>query len=71
MKGLERRIADLEGVPNPDLWHLSDDELGARIVVALGAVEGEGAVLPVDWRETDNFTAILASAVDQVKAMVA
>ena len=71
MKLLERRIAELEGLARPGLWHMSDDELRARIVVALGAVEDEGVVLPADWREAGDFTAILANAVVQVKAMFA
>ena len=71
MKLLERRIAELEGLGNSSLWNLSDDELRVRIVGTLGTLEGEGVALPADWRDAGDFTAILASAVDQVKAMVA
>lgn len=71
MKALERRIADLEGLGTSGLWHITDDELRARIVSNLGTLEGEGVALPMGWREADDFTAILANAIDQAKAMVA
>lgn len=69
MKPLERRLTLLEEQGGTGLDHLSEDELRARIVVALEALAVEGVELPDGWRETGDLSAIVASAREQVEAI--